>query len=270
MTTVSDRPVEKKADAPIRLQKFLAAAGIDSRRHAEEYIVAGRVTVDGEEIRDLAVRVDPGRQKIRLDGELIKLQAKRYYLLNKPPGYLCTHRDPAGRPRAIDLAPQADGTRLFTVGRLDENSQGLLLVTNDGELANRLAHPRYRVPRTYRVQVVGKVPRAMLDKLQKGLYFPAGKFRVQGVRRVRSKGRSTFLDLELTEGRNREIRRMLARVGHKVIRLERIAFGPLKLGRLPLGRCRPLRPSELKALRNLVEGKSTQRRTRKPKRTRPR
>jgi 23S rRNA pseudouridine2605 synthase len=270
MATVSDRAVEQNADTPIRLQKFLASAGIDSRRHAEEYILAGRVTIDGEEVRDPAARVDPGRQKVRVDGELIKPQPKRYYLLNKPPGYLCTHRDPAGRPRAVDLAPQTAGTRLFTVGRLDENSRGLLLVTNDGELANRLAHPRYRVPRTYRVQVVGKVTRAMLDKLKKGLYFPEGKFRVQSIRRVRSKGQSTFLDLELTEGHNREIRRMLARIGHKVIQLERIAFGPLKLGRLPVGRCRPLRPVELKALRSLIEGKSTPRRTRKPKRSRPR
>ena len=268
MAAHPDRTVEQNADTPIRLQKFLAAAGIDSRRHAEEYILAGRVMVDGEEIRDVGVRIDPGRQKVHVDGELIRVQPKRYYLLNKPPGYLCTHRDPAGRPRAIDLAPQTPGARLFTVGRLDESSQGLLLVTNDGELANRLAHPRYRVPRTYRVQVVGKVTRAMLDKLKKGLHFPEGTFRVQSIRRVSSKGQSTFLDLELTEGRNREIRRMLARVGHKVIRLERIAFGPLKLGRLPMGRCRPLRPTELKALRSLVEGKPPQRRPRKAKHAR--
>jgi len=263
--TVPDREIEQQAEEPIRLQKFLAAAGIDSRRHAEEYILAGRVTVDGQQVRDMGVRIDPSRQKVHLDGELLKVQPKRYYLLNKPPGYLCTHRDPAGRPRAVDLAPQTPGTRLFTVGRLDESSQGLLLVTNDGELANRLAHPRYHVPRTYRVQVVGKVTRAMLEKLKKGLYFPEGKFRVHSVRRVRTKGQSTFLDLELTEGRNREIRRMLARVGHKVIRLERIAFGPLKLGRLPTGRCRPLRPAELKALRGLVEGKPAQRRPGKRK-----
>lgn len=235
----------------MRLQRFLAAAGVGSRRHCEEYITAGRVTVDGQTVDELGARVDPESQTVRLDGEIVRPEPKRYYLVHKPAGVVCTNRDPAGRPRAVDLVPQ-DDCRLFTVGRLDENSEGLLLITNDGELAQRLAHPRYGVRRTYRVQVVGKPTRETLDKLRRGLTFAEGQFRVQKVRRLGTKGSSTFLELTLTEGQNREIRRLFARVGHKVLKLERIAFGPLALGRLPKGRFRPLKPGELKTLREFV------------------
>jgi 23S rRNA pseudouridine2605 synthase len=237
----------------IRLQKFLASAGFGSRRQCEEYILAGRVTVDGQTVVELGTRVDPSRQKIHVDGELIRTQAKRYFVLNKPAGYLCTHSDPEGRARAIDLVPH-DGPRLFTVGRLDESSEGLILVTNDGELANRLAHPRYEVPRKYRVHVAGRPTPETLRQLRRGLVFEEGTFRVQGVRKVGGKGNSTFLEIDLKQGRNREIRRMLARVGHKVMHLERIAFGPLNLGRLPLGKYRRLTDNELKALRALAAG----------------
>ena len=247
----STSPTGEPPRVLVRLQKFLAAAGIGSRRHCEEYILSRRVSVDGEEIRDLGTRVDPRRQTVRLDGQIIKSQPKRYYLLNKPVGYLCTNRDPAGRPQAIDLLGQ-DGPRLFTVGRLDENSQGLLLVTNDGELANRLAHPRYRVQRKYRVQVVGKPTRQTLDTMQRGVYFSEGKFRVKHIKRIRSQRNSTFLEIILSEGQNREIRRVLARLGHKVISLQRIGFGTLKLGRLGEGEFRPLKPTELKELRDMV------------------
>ena len=247
----STSPIDEPRQVLVRLQKFLAAAGIGSRRHCEEYILSRRVSVDGEEIRDLGTRVDPRRQTVRLDGQIIKSQPKRYYLLNKPVGYLCTNRDPAGRPQAIDLLGQ-DGPRLFTVGRLDENSQGLLLVTNDGELANRLAHPRYRVQRKYRVQVVGKPTRQTLDTMQRGVYFSEGKFRVKHIKRIRSQRNSTFLEIVLSEGQNREIRRVLARLGHKVISLQRIGFGTLKLGRLGEGEFRPLKPTELKELRDMV------------------
>lgn len=241
---------------PVRLQKLLASAGLGSRRHCEQYIQSGRVTVDGREVRDLGTRVDPKHQQVRLDGELVKTEPRRYYLVNKPAGYLCTNRDPAGRRRVIDLLPES-GPRLFSVGRLDESSEGLLLVTNDGELANRLAHPRFQVRRVYRVQVAGKPSRETLSKLRRGLRFSDGVFRVQGIRRERSRGKSTYLLLTLTEGRNREIRRMFARVGHKVMHLERIGFGPLKLGRLPRGRFRRLRTVELKAIRSLLEESDT-------------
>ena len=232
-----------------RLQKVLAAAGVGSRRHCEELILAGRVVVDGKAANELGVRVDPFAQQIALDGEPIRVQAKRYYLLNKPRGVLCTNSDPAGRARVIDLFPE-DGPRLFTVGRLDEHSQGLLLVTNDGELANRLAHPRYQVPRTYHLQVAGRPNREAFATLKRGLRFSDGQFRVESVRRLSSRGRSTKLEIVLRHGHNREVRRLFARIGHKVMQLKRVAFGPLKLGRLGEGRYRDLKPTELDALTN--------------------
>lgn len=251
MGTAKPQAVEIDARG-VRLQKFLASAGIGSRRSCEEYIEAGRVSVDGRQVHELGVRVHPRQQVIRVDGEVVKTKPKRYYLLNKPAGYLCTNRDPSGRPRAVDLVPQND-QQLFTVGRLDENSEGLLLVTNDGNLADRLAHPRYEVPRRYRVQVAGRPNRRTLEKLRRGMYFAEGKFRVQSIRSIGKKGDSTFLEVVLTEGKNREVRRMFARAGHKVLHLERIGFGPLQLGRLGVGRCRRLKKSELKALRELVK-----------------
>ncbi|MEX2288404.1 MAG: pseudouridine synthase [Planctomycetaceae bacterium] len=252
----------------VRLQKYLAAAGLGSRRHCEQYIQSGRVTVDGEMVSELGASVDPARQQVRVDGELVRAQPKRYFLLNKPPGYVCTTSDPAGRPRALDLVGD-ERARLFTVGRLDEYSRGLLLITNDGELANRLAHPRYGMRRVYRVQVAGSPTRDVLTQLMRGSHFAEGTFRAQNVRRVGSQGKSTFLEMTLTEGQNREIRRMLARVGHKVIDLERIAFGPLKLGRLPPGHYRPLRPSELDQLRDFAAGVRDSKRKAGPRSNRP-
>lgn len=239
----------------MRLQKFLAAAGAGSRRHCEEYIVQGRVTVDDEVVTDLGAKVDPATQEVRLDTEPVRVQPKKYYILNKPPGVVSTHRDPAGRPRAVDLVPQ-DGTRLFTVGRLDESSQGLLIVTNDGELANRLAHPRYQIPRTYHVQVAGEPNRGTLEELRRGFRFAEGLFRVERAKALRKQGKSTILEIELKQGRNREIRRLLAKAGHKVLRLKRVRFGPLKLGELPSGYSRPLRSEELRELRDLIGGRA--------------
>jgi 23S rRNA pseudouridine2605 synthase len=240
-----------RADGRIRLQRFLASTGLDSRRKCEEYILTGRVSVDGKEVLDVGTVIDPFTQKIRVDGELIRTEPKRYFLLNKPKGYLCTNMDPRGRRRAVDLV-SAKNLRLFTVGRLDEHSEGLLLVTNDGEMANLLAHPRYEVSRTYRVQVAGIPKKETIFQLKQGIHFSHGFFKVRGVRRMKTQGKSSFLEIELTEGKNREIRRLFARVGHKVLNLTRISFGPLKLGRLVSGKSRPLRAVELKALRDYV------------------
>ena len=231
----------------IRLQKLLASAGVDSRRKSEEYIVTGRVTVDGEVVTDPGRKVDPAAHDVRLDGERLRPQRKRYYLLNKPPGYLCTNYDPSGRARAVDLIPTHD-TRLFTVGRLDDSSQGLLLVTNDGDLAQRLAHPRYQVPRVYRIQVAGVPTPDTLAQLRKGVHFAEGRFGIRRAKRLKTHGQSAFLEVELTQGQNREIRRLFARFGHKVMWLQRVAFGPMKLGDLPVGRFRPLKPDEVQAL----------------------
>jgi 23S rRNA pseudouridine2605 synthase len=252
----------------IRLQRYLAMAGAGSRRHCEEFILAGRVTVDRETIRELGFRVVPGAQDVRLDGERVRLERKTWYLLNKPTGYLCTNSDPGGRMRVIDLFPK-DRERLFTVGRLDENSQGLLLVTNDGELAHRLAHPRYRVPRVYQVQVAGIPDRELLEQLNRGLYFAEGRFKVADARLVTVRKSSAVLELVLMEGQNREIRRLLAKVGHKVQRLERVALGPLELGDLPVGHYRLLTPQEIAGLSELVAGGKPRRGQGKPSSGRP-
>jgi 23S rRNA pseudouridine2605 synthase len=242
---------EASASAGMRLQRFLAATGLGSRRKCEEYIVEGRVSVDGQVVRDLGTRVNPQEQEVRVDTERVRRAPPRYFLLNKPRGYLCTSSDPAGRPRAIDLVP-AGKLRLFTVGRLDEGSEGLILLTNDGELAHRLAHPRFQVQRTYALQVAGRPTPETFAALKEGLYFQEGRFRIHWVKRAGTKGNSTFLEVGLSHGQNREIRRLFARVGHKVMRLRRVAFGPLSLGRLAEGRSRPLTSSELSALRELA------------------
>lgn len=235
----------------MRLQKFLATAGVDSRRNCEEYIRQGRVTVDGEVITDPASAVVPDTQDIRLDGERLRMPRKRYFLLNKPKGVLCTNHDPQGRPRAIDLVP-SNGNKLFTVGRLDESTEGLLLITNDGELAERMAHPRFEVVRRYRAHVAGIPQDATLQQLRDGMYFSDGFFRFRGVRILKRKGRSALLELEMREGKNREIRRLLAKVGHKVIALERIAFGPLRIGHMARGRFRELRTDEIADLKRAL------------------
>lgn len=251
--TVPDVLLSSAAPHAERLQKVLASAGLGSRRHCEEYILAGRVTVDGEVVTQLGVKVDLQRQQVAVDGERLRPHKKVYYLVNKPPGYLSTTADPAGRPRAIDLVPPSEA-RLFTVGRLDETTEGLLLVTNDGELAHRLAHPRFQVQRVYRALVAGVPTQESLNELQRGIHFAEGKFRVRAVRIVKSQGRSAVLELVLTEGQNREVRRLLARVGHKVMALKRIAFGPLKLADLEPGAYRPLRLDEVRELHDFTSG----------------
>ncbi len=249
---VTEESTDDESGPTIRLQKFLAMAGVDSRRNCEEYIRNGRVTVDGEVVTDPARSVSAEDSDVRLDSERLRLARPRYFLLNKPKGVLCTNSDPEGRTRAVDLIPVTD-QRLFTVGRLDENTEGLLLLTNDGDLAQRLAHPRFEVVRRYRCQVAGTPSPETLHQLREGMYFSEGFFRFRGIRVVGRQGRSTILELELQEGKNREIRRLLARVGHKVLTLERIAFGPLRLGTLPVGRHRELIPAEVKELKHFLE-----------------
>ena len=265
----SGRPAFLSSDEDLRLQKFLANAGVDSRRNCEDLIRDGRVTVDGKVVTDPAHSVNPQQQDVRADGERLRLPAFKYFLLNKPRGVLCTNRDPRGRPRAVDLVPGRDH-RLFTVGRLDENTQGLLLITNDGGLAEHLAHPRYEVVRRYRAQVVGIPTPEVIAELEKGMHFSDGFFRFQSIKMLKRKGRSTFLELELREGKNREIRRLLARSGHKVINLERIAFGPLRIGYLAVGQCRELRSDEVRSLYAFVEEtKSRSTGKRPPRSSRP-
>lgn len=230
-----------------RLNKYLAHAGLGSRRHCEELILAGRVSVDGRTVRELATQVEPG-QRVSVDGEPVKEERHVYWLVNKPRGYLCTNHDPAHRPLAIDLIPHVS-QRVYTVGRLDEDSEGLLLLTNDGELAHRLMHPRFGVEKTYLVQVAGTPTREELQQLLTGVWLSDGHVKARHVKRLKRQGDSAWLRITLSEGKNREIRRMLARLKHKVMRLRRIAFGPIDIGALSAGKSRRLSLAEVEALR---------------------
>lgn len=233
---------------------MLAAAGIGSRRQCEELIRTGRVEVDRRVVTEMGVRVDPAQQEIRVDGSPLDRPELVYYALNKPIGVVSTANDPSGRPRVVDLVPQAR-ERLFAVGRLDLHSDGLILLTNDGELANRLTHPRFGVPKRYRVVVAGDPGQEVIEKLLRGVHLAEGVARANRIE-VRHRGaKSTLLEIELSEGRNREIRRILARVGHKVLRLTRIGVGPVRLGKLPPGESRRLTHEEVAALRQLVKAK---------------
>jgi 23S rRNA pseudouridine2605 synthase len=231
-----------------RLNKFLAHAGVGSRRHCDDLILHGRVTVDGQAVRELGTRVDPERQQVTVDGKPLQAERPVYWLVHKPRGYLCTNHDPAGRPLAADLVPHVP-QRVYTVGRLDEDSEGLLLLTNDGDLAFRLMHPRFGVRKTYLVQVAGKPTREDQEQLLKGVWLSDGHVKAQRVKRLKSQGESTWLEVVLSEGKNREVRRMLAKLGHKVLRLRRTAIGPIKLDRLPKGKSRRLKAEELERLR---------------------
>jgi 23S rRNA pseudouridine2605 synthase len=236
-----------------RLNKFLAHAGVGSRRHCDGLIAAGRVKIDGVRVRDLGTRVDPEAQKVTVDDQPVRAERPVYWAVHKPPGYLCTNFDPAGRPLALDLIPHVD-QRVYTVGRLDEGSEGLLLLTNDGDLAQALTHPRYGVEKTYLVLVAGKPSREDLQKLLDGVWLSDGKVQAKNVRRLKPQGDSTWLRVVLAEGKNREIRRMLAKLGHKVMRLRRVAVGPVQLDRLPKGKSRKLSLPEVEALRKAAEG----------------
>ena len=265
------RPATASVGGPQqRLQKVLAAAGIASRRQCEQLILEGRVEVDQQVVTKLGTKVDPQSQAVQVDGVPLVHSRPVYYLINKPKGVVCTHRDPAGRMRLIDLIPE-EAARMFSVGRLDRESEGLILLTNDGALAQQLAHPRYGVEKTYQVQVAGEPSRETLHRLRSGVKLADGIVAVAGVRIKRSHKQSTILEIILKEGKNREIRRMLAASGHKVQRLKRVALGPLKLGKLPQGGVRPLERSELSALKRLATGgekKSVQGQDRKKKSTR--
>ena len=239
-----------------RLNKYLAHAGLGSRRHCEQLILAGRVAIDGRPVRELGTRVSP-EHTVTVDGDPIKGERNVYWAVNKPRGYICSNRDPSGRPLAVDLVPHVR-QRVYTVGRLDEDSEGLLLLTNDGDLAHRLMHPRFGVHKTYLVQVAGKPTRDDVQKLLKGVWLADGFVKARSVKMLKKQGESTWLRVVLNEGKNREIRRMLAKLGHKVMRLKRIAIGPIDLGRLRTGKARPIMGKELHTLRDAVKvGQST-------------
>jgi 23S rRNA pseudouridine2605 synthase len=238
---------------PERLQKVLAHAGIGSRRACEELILQGRVTVDGQVVRALGTRVDPTRQKVAVDGQRIHEERLVYYAVSKPKGYVSTNFDPAGKPRVVDILPEIP-QRVYSVGRLDEQSTGLMILTNDGELANRLAHPRFGVEKIYRVVVAGTPDREVLNKLTDGVWLAEGKVRAKRVRVAGTRGEATILEMTLAEGKNREVRRMMASFGHKVMTLTRVAVGPVTLKGLKPGEYRPLSATEVGLLRKVAAG----------------
>ena len=246
-TLAGPRPASEPREGE-RLQKVLAAAGLASRRDCEEYISAGRVQIDGETVTELGVRVDRARQEIKVDGEPLPRIRLQYFAVHKPPGIVSTARDPSGRPRVIDLLPPGVG-RMFAVGRLDMASEGLILVTNDGPLADQLTHPRHGVEKIYDVLVAGQPAQDVLDQVKRGVHLSDGFVHAVDVRIKSSKKGATQLEMVLDEGRNREVRRLLARLGHKVQRLIRVAVGPIRLGEMPRGAVRLLTPDEVKKLR---------------------
>jgi len=245
----------------LRIQKFLAEAGLASRRAAEEMVLEGRVEVNGAPVEALPCFVDPAVDKVRVDGNAVRAASatRSYFLLNKPRGVVCTQQDPSGRPRAVDLVPQRKG-RLYCAGRLDAESTGLVLLTNDGGLTEYLTHPRHGVVKTYVVEIDGRITGDRIDKLKAGTYLD-GK-RTQGARvKVLRRGQArSLLEIRLNEGRNREVRRILARLGYKVRRLKRVAVGPITDRGLKIGHFRLLTTREVRQLARCGE-------KRKPKTT---
>ncbi|WP_245647003.1 pseudouridine synthase [Microtetraspora niveoalba] len=229
----------------VRLQKVLAQAGVASRRACEEMIGDGRVTVDGQVVRRFGARVDPAKQVIHVDGKRIPTAADLvYYALNKPIGVVSTMEDPEGRPCLQDYVQEL-APRLFHVGRLDTETEGLLLFTNDGELAHRLTHPSYGVKKKYWAKVPGPVPRDLHRVLRKGVELEDGLAKVDEFRIVQEHGQQALVEVVLHEGRKHIVRRLLEETGHRVIDLARIEFGPVKLGRLKPGTIRALTLQEV-------------------------
>nr|WP_245851956.1 pseudouridine synthase [Mobilicoccus massiliensis] len=232
----------------VRLQKLLAAAGVGSRRACEIIIGQGRVEVDGHVVRELGVRIDPATQTVHVDGERIQLDAdRRYFALNKPLGVVSTMQDDLGRPSLGDLLEQRHD-RLFHVGRLDSDTDGLLLLTNDGELANRLQHPSYGVPKTYVATVPGPVARDVGRRLREGVMLEDGPVAVDSFKLVDSAPGRAIVEVVVHEGRKHIVRRLLEEVGHPVETLTRVQVGPVLLGDLKPGKLRPLNGREVAAL----------------------
>lgn len=249
----SDASEDWAASEPrlVRLNKFLADNGVASRRRCDELIAARKVFVDGESVNEMGMKIDPERQEVEVDGFKFKARSarKRYYLLNKPSGVVCTNESRETRPRAVDLITDPFKGRIYTVGRLDEESKGLIILTNDGEFAHRIQHPKYGIEKTYLVKVAGEINDTTLKEIREGVHLSEG--RTAGSRIVvHDRGRDySLLSISIREGMNREIRRVFAQFGFKVTELKRIRVGTLTDRGLKPGRWRELLPGEIAALR---------------------
>lgn len=237
-----------------RLQKVLAAAGIDSRRKCEELILDGAVRVNGKVIEELPAFVDPETDVITVNGKKIHAAKKVYFLLNKPKGVICTNSDPQGRKKAIDLVRVPE--RIFCVGRLDADTTGLIVLTNDSELSNRLAHPRYELPKTYVVTIKGRIEGEQVEKLKKGIWLAEGKTGRASVKILRRGHKESSIEVTIRQGLNRQVRRMLARVGLSVKSLTRTRIGKLDIRGLGVGRFRPLTKPEIAYLKKATTDRS--------------
>ena len=252
MTQQPERPEQPEGE---RLARYLAHAGIASRRHAEALLAAGRVQVNGQVVTAQGTKIDPARDTVRVDGKLVEGKSRHVYLLlHKPVGYVSTVSDPQRRPTVIDLLPaELRRLRLYPVGRLDSDTSGLLLLTNDGDFALKLSHPRYSMEKHYHVQVLGCPDESALEALRRGVTFTEddGRSYVSApaqVRLLRRVGEHCWLALTIHEGRKRQIRRMLAAVGYRVLQLARVGIGPLTLSDVPAGKWRYLTDEEVAAL----------------------
>jgi pseudouridine synthase len=241
----------KPTEPDQRLQLILARSGLASRRGAEEFIRQGRVRVDGRVVRELGLKIAPSRHRIEVDGRPVQSFEKKVYLLfNKPRGVLSTLLDPQGRPTVKDFLSQAGiRERVFPVGRLDWDAEGLMLLTNDGVLAQSLQHPRFQVPKTYRVKVQGVPQPGSLQRLNQGIRLPSGKRHRADWEMIKTGEDRSWLMITIREGEKHQVKDMLAAIGHPVTALKRIALGPLTLGRLAPGEIRPLRPEEVRELK---------------------
>ncbi|MDH3975415.1 MAG: rRNA pseudouridine synthase [Deltaproteobacteria bacterium] len=236
----------------IRLQKILARAGVASRREAEKIILSGKVKVNGKTVTELGTKADPEKDLIQVEGRKLSFAEKKvYYLLNKPTGYVTTMKDPRGRKTVADLLSSIE-VRVYPVGRLDYDTSGLLIITNDGETANNLTHPKKEVDKRYEAKVKGIPSQEALSKLEKGIMLEDGMTAPARTRLLKKEGTRAWVEIIIHEGRNRQVRRMFEAIGHRVIKLKRVSLGPLKLGSLAPGKIRPLTAKERESLKALI------------------
>ena len=240
-------PGRKNASRKKTLDRVISQAGAGSRKEARQWIGAGRVAVDGKKIQTPDAWVDPQHQRVTLDGKPLRASAKTYLLLYKPKGYVTTYKDPDGRPTVYDLLKDVP-EKVFSAGRLDLDSTGLLIFTNDGEFADRITSPESHVPKTYLVKASIMLSDDQLDELRRGVVLADGPTRPAVVNRIRDSGRYTFFEITITEGRNRQVRRMVEALGAKVLKLVRIKIGTLRIGDLQIGKYRALSDREVREL----------------------